>query len=96
MPVNVGRAIAIWAAITWNYWMNRRLTFSNARARPILRQYVLFCLSCALGAVVSWSVFAGLHSGPAFFGEHPVLAAFVGIVAGTVLNFVTSKYVAFR
>jgi len=96
MPAYIGRALAIWVAMTWNYWLNRRLTFSNARERPILHQYVLFCMSCALGAVVSWSVFAGLHATVGFFVEQPMLAAFIGIVAGTLSNFLLSKYVAFK
>src|SRR3989304_3946338 len=44
----LGRALAIWVAMTWNYWLNRKLTFSRARSRPILHQYILFCLSCIL------------------------------------------------
>jgi len=96
MPANVGRALAIWIAMTWNFWLNRRLTFSDARHRPIVRQYVLFCMSCALGAFLSWSVFAGLHSAVAIFAERPIIAALVGIVVGTVSNFVLSKYVAFK
>lgn len=92
----LGRALAIWVAMTWNYWLNRKLTFSRARSRPILHQYILFCLSCILGAIVSWSVFVGLHSAVALFVERPLVAAFVGILAGTALNFLMSKYVAFK
>lgn len=90
------RAMAIWAAMTWNFALNRRLTFSGARRRPLLQQYVLFCLSCALGAGVSWSVFAGLHSLVAQFAQRPLAAAVAGIVVGTALNFLMSKYVAFK
>lgn len=96
MPLYVSRALAIWGAMTWNYWWNRKVTFSRARERPALQQYALFCMSCGLGAVVSWSVFAGLNSAVDFFGERPIIAAVVGIVAGTVFNFVMSKHVAFR
>jgi dolichol-phosphate mannosyltransferase len=92
----LGRALAIWVAMTWNYWLNRKLTFSHARSRPIMHQYILFCLSCTLGAVVSWSVFVGLHSAIVFFAERPLVAAFVGILAGTALNFLMSKYIAFK
>lgn len=96
LPAYIGRAIAIWVAMTWNYLLNRHLTFSEARTRSIFYQYVLFCISCSLGAVVSWSVFAGLHSCLALCMTHPVLPASAGIIGGTLLNFAMSKYVAFR
>lgn len=96
LPAPLARALAIWVAMTWNYWLNRRLTFSDFRGRPVPRQYALFCASCGLGAVVSWSVFAGLHATVPLFETWPLAAAFLGIVAGTVSNFLLSKHVAFR
>ena len=82
--------------MTWNYCLNRRLTFSYARSRPILQQYVLFCLSCLAGALINWSIFATLHSTFIAFAEWPLIAAFLGILAGTTLNYLLSKYIAFK
>ena len=93
---HVGRAIAIWIAMTWNFGLNRRLTFSHARNRPIHRQYAIFCMSCILGALISWSVFAWLHSAVGVFAERPVIAAAVGIVVGTISKFLMSKHIAFK
>ena len=90
------RALSIWIAMTWNFWLNRRLTFSYARTRPIAKQYVLFCFSCLLGAVVNWSIFAYLHSAVNFLPEWPLVTASLGIIGGSGLNFVMSKYVAFK
>lgn len=96
LPTGAGRAIAILVAMTWNFFLNRRVTFSRRRKRPILHQYIFFCLSCAIGAIVSWSLFAGLHATFDFFMEWPLFAAVIGIVAGTASNFLLSKHVVFR
>jgi dolichol-phosphate mannosyltransferase len=96
LPAGAARALAIWIAMTWNFWLNRRLTFSHTRTRPLLRQYALFCLSCLMGAVVNWSTFSALYSTLGLFADWPMAAAIVGILAGTVLNFLMSKYVAFK
>jgi dolichol-phosphate mannosyltransferase len=94
--LGVARALAVWAAMTWNFWLNRRLTFSDARAQPVLPQYLLFCLSCALGAVVNWAVSVGLATRLAWFGRWPLVAAACGVVAGAALNYGFSTLVAFR
>src|SRR5262249_42519566 len=95
MPPYLGRALAIWVAITWNYWLNRRLTFSSAQSRPIFPQYVLFCLSCLMGALVNWSIFTTLHATFTVFADRLLMAALLGVLAGTMLNYLLSKYVAF-
>jgi dolichol-phosphate mannosyltransferase len=96
LPGPLARALAIWAAMSWNFGLNRRLTFPSARRRPAWQQYGLFCLSCLLGAAVNWSVYVSLTTGVAFFADWPIPAAVLGILAGTAFNFVMSKHVAFR
>src|SRR5262245_6904119 len=36
LPLGVARGLAIWVAMTWNFWLNRRITFSFARTRAIV------------------------------------------------------------
>ena len=96
LPVGAARATAIWSAMTWNFWHNRRLTFSHTRTRPLLRQYLLFCLSCLLGAVVNWSTFSALYYSSTFFSGWPLLSAAIGILVGTILNFTMCKYIVFK
>lgn len=95
LPLNVARAIAIWIALTWNFCFNRWLTFDGAHRVPVLRQYPLFCLSCLVGAAVNWSVSVGLCALLPFFEEWKILAAFLGIVAGTFFNYFLSSRVVF-
>ncbi len=92
----VARAIAIGIAMTWNFYLNRRLTFNNARRAPWYKQYYKFVGGCLLGAVISWAVSTTLaRAGPGswLFAQ---IAVLVGIACGTVANFLIAKYVAFR
>jgi dolichol-phosphate mannosyltransferase len=83
-------------AMTWNFYLNRRLTFSYARGSSMLRQYVFYCASCACGAAVSWSVSVGLTFSAVGFLGKPLPAAVVGVVAGSLLNYFSSRYLVFR
>ncbi|MCY2995107.1 MAG: GtrA family protein [Planctomycetota bacterium] len=90
------RVVAIWVAMTWNFWLNRRLTFFDARPRAVLPQYLSFCLSCLLGMAISVSVSVGLCTAGAFFDRWWQLAFICGIVAGTGSNYLLSRRVVFQ
>jgi dolichol-phosphate mannosyltransferase len=96
LPVPLARAVAIWVAMTWNFYWNRRWTFFESRDGSVLRQYLLFCGACLLGAVVSWGTSVALWKYLTFFAQYPVVAAAIGIVAGVVFNFVASCRLVFR
>lgn len=94
MLVSVSRALAIWGAMTWNWWLNRRLTFSYSRTNSALPQYLGFCLSCLAGALVNFGVSLLLIRQSDFLATYPQLAALVGVVAGTVFNYlICSRFV---
>ena len=96
MPLMGARGLAIWMAMTWNFWANRRLTFSYDRQGRLIEQYLRFVVSCGLGAVCSWSVSVILATRLTWFVGHPILAAIIGILAGTVGNFLLSRHWVFR
>jgi dolichol-phosphate mannosyltransferase len=96
LSFNAARAVAIWLAMTWNFWLNRRLTFSYARARHPLPQYALFCVSCLIGAAANWGVSVALYRNLDFFSVHRTLSAICGILAGTAFNFLLSDRLVFR
>src|SRR3972149_5865267 len=96
IPLILARGAAIWVAMTWNFWLNRRVTFSYSRELPAFKQYFKFLCSCSLGAVFSWSVAVGLTLGTHFFYKHVFFAAIIGIVIGTVCNFLLSLSWVFR
>lgn len=96
VPLVLARALAIWVAMTWNFFLNRRFTFSYARTGGILKQYPRFIASCGLGAVVSWSISVSLARWVLIFRRHLFTGAFIGIVGGTLLNFLLSRHWVFR
>jgi dolichol-phosphate mannosyltransferase len=95
-PLPAARALAIWLAMTWNFWLNRRFTFETVKDASTFRQYIAFCLSCLLGAGVNWTVSVGLCRAAPVFREHAVLAAMLGVAAGFVFNYLTCCWLVFR
>ncbi len=96
LPVPLSRAIAIWVAMTWNFYWNRRWTFFDSHRRGLLYQYSMFCGACLIGGVVSWAISVGLWKYAPFFTRYPLVAAIIGILAGMVFNFVASNRLVFR
>jgi len=92
LPLAGARALAIWAAMSWNFLLNRRITFSYARRYAAGRQYLLFCFSCLFGAVANWTASLALLG---WLGGSPSLAAAGGIVLGAVFNYFLCWLVAF-
>lgn len=91
----VAGSLSIWAALTWNFLLNRRLTFNDARAGSILKQYLTYALGNALGIVVSLFIRIYLPGRFVFFSQHRLMAAVVGIVAATAISFSMSRWVVF-
>jgi dolichol-phosphate mannosyltransferase len=96
LPVPAARAAAIWVAMTWNFYWNRRWTFFDSPQHGVLAQYLLFCGACLVGAVVSWGTSVGLWHLVPFFNAYPLAAALIGIIVGTLFNFVASSRFVFR
>jgi dolichol-phosphate mannosyltransferase len=95
LPLAVARALGIWIAMTWNFLLNRQVTFAYApRNRPV-RQYVLYCGSCAAGAVGSWVTSMALCKTSDFFLAHPVIAAIIGVGVGFGLNYCACRCFVF-
>src|SRR5207237_3007752 len=90
------RALAIGFALVWNFSLNRRLTFNDARQSSILRQFVTYALGNALGIALSFTVRLILPSRIGFFQRHKLAAAVVGIVAATGISFSMSRWVVFN
>jgi len=94
--IPVARAVAIVMAMSWNFVLNRRVSFSASRfGRPVIEQYLLWLASCGLGAVASWSVAVSLSLLTRFFAAHVFLAAILGIVVGSLINFILARYLVF-
>ena len=93
LPIAAALAIAI--ALVWNFTLNRRLTFNDARNGSLPRQFFTYVLSNALAIALSFSVRLYLPSRIDFFNRHRLAAAVVGIVAATAISFTMSRWLVF-
>ncbi|MEZ6061583.1 MAG: glycosyltransferase family 2 protein [Planctomycetaceae bacterium] len=81
------RALAILIAMTWNYELNRRLTFTESDHSRSVDGYLRFCSACSLGACLSWSMSLALVYAFEAFRRQPAGAAFIGAVAAAFVNY---------
>lgn len=95
LSLQAAGAIAIGGAMTWNYVLNRNVTFRNTPRKPWLPQYIAFCGSCSIGAALNWIVRVGLMTGSAYFAAHALYAAALGVAAGMVSNFLCCRFFVF-
>jgi dolichol-phosphate mannosyltransferase len=91
----IAAALAIAIALVWNFTLNRRLTFNDARKGSLVRQFLTYALSNALAIFFSFSVRLYLPSRIAFFDRHRLAAAVVGIVAATGISFSMARWLVF-
>ena len=92
----VARAIAILGGMTWNFVLNRRFTFSDARVEAWPVQYLKFCGGCSLGALANLAVSTLIGGWDADNRVWLNVAALAGIGVGWLINFTLSYLVAFR
>lgn len=88
-------ALAIWTSMSTNFLLNRNITFSYARHKPFLKQYLSYCGSCLTGAVFNWLTTMVLSRSFQFFEKRILLAAFIGILVGMGFNFLLCRYLVF-
>ncbi len=96
LDLAVAGCLAIAIALTWNFLINRRLTFSDARAGSVLKQFLVYALSNALGISLSLSLRLLLPRHVAFFHAHKLMAAVVGIVTATGVTFTMARWLVFN
>ncbi|MCY2932859.1 MAG: GtrA family protein [Planctomycetota bacterium] len=89
--------LAVWLAMSWNFLINRRFTFNDARRNSsILRQYLTYATGNALAIGVSLVIRLWLPTQMVFFNDHKLAAAFVGIVLATGISFSMARYFVFK
>lgn len=82
--------LATFAAMSFNFWLNNRLTYRDQRLNgtpEVLRGWVGFCATCAVGALANVAT-ATLLEGR---GVKWMLAALAGILIGSVWNYALSS-----
>jgi dolichol-phosphate mannosyltransferase len=86
--------IAVFAAMTWNFFLNNLITYRDRQLHglALLRGLVIFYGVCAVGAVANIGV-----ADFVFSNRHIIwLAGLAGAVIGVVWNFTVSSYLTWR
>lgn len=84
-------------SLVTNFLLNRRFTFSYAKDRPIMGQFISFIGASAIGMVVNYAVALYLNNNVVDSSSLSLqLAALGGIAAGMWFNFLSSRYLVFR
>lgn len=96
VDIQLARGVAIFVAMTSNYLLNRQFTFSEVEKNGIVRRYFMYCLGCSCGAAVNWGMSVFLASVFPPSAGFKLVAAVIGIVAGTGLNYGFARFVVFR
>jgi dolichol-phosphate mannosyltransferase len=85
---------AVFAAMTWNFFVNNLITYRDRqlRGRALIRGLLTFYAICAVGAVANVGV------GELVFRDRGIvwLAGLAGAVIGVVWNFTVSSYLTWR
>lgn len=86
----LAQGAAVLVAMSFNFWLNNYLTYRDQRLKgwgAVLRGWVGFCLTCAVGAFANVAVATLLESRGVFWA----LAALAGILIGSVWNYALSS-----
>ena len=90
----LARFASFWPAVTWNWLVNRALTFDERPRGPRARQWTRFVASSALGLGVNVGSYTVLTSFVEPFARHRLPALVLGVCLGGVVNFlVADRYV---
>jgi len=94
VPLQWAAALAIFIAMTFNFILNRRFSFSFAKTGAWWKQYPRFVAASSFGALINYVITISLSQRYALL--RPEAAALVGILGGLGFNFLASRYLVFR
>jgi putative flippase GtrA len=92
----VARGISFPVAVLATWLLNRQITFAMTDKPPLLRSLGRYVLVSLGGASVNFVVYGMLVSGFTAMATFPVLPLAIASVVALVVNYLGSKYFAFR
>ena len=92
----LARFLSFWPAVSWNWALNRGLTFSERARQPRVGQWARFMASSLIGLGVNVGSYALLTSYVEVFDRHRLLAFFCGVGLGSLVNFVVADLYVYR
>lgn len=92
----LGRLGSWLCAATFTWYLNRRLTFRDARRDPPMRQWARFLAANSVGGLLNYGTYAVCIAASDTARRWPILAVGAGSVAGLLANFMLSRRMVFR
>ena len=90
------RFVAFWPAVSWNWLVNRHVTFRERPRQPRMRQWAKFTASSLIGLGANVGTYAALTTWVSAFDRHRILALLVGVALGGALNFLAATLYVYR
>jgi dolichol-phosphate mannosyltransferase len=81
----ISSIIAIEISILWNFFLNDFLTFKDLRREKFLKRFIKVHVARIFGMIINWIVLVVLVE---FFGIHFLISNLIGILMGTIINYV--------
>ena len=92
----MARFVSFWPAVSWNWLINRALTFDERPRQPHARQWTKFVASSVLGLGVNVGSYTLLTSFVDPFARYRLLALVLGVCLGGVVNFLIANRYVYR
>lgn len=92
----LARFLSFWPAVSWNWWLNRRVTFEDRPRQAPPRQWARFVIASLVGLSANVGSYLALTSHVGIFIRHPLFAFFLGIAFGGGINFLISTRYVYR
>lgn len=92
----LARFLSFWPAVTWNWLLNRDVTFRGRAPEAPVRQWAKFVAGSLAGFVVNVGSYATLTSFVGFFDRYRLLAFLIGVGLGGLVNFVLATLYVYR
>lgn len=90
------RVVSIPVAVLATWLLNRNITFSETRDTPAYKSLLRYAAVSAAGASVNFLIYTALVLSFAVMAQQPVLPLAIASVAALAVNYLGSKYFAFR
>ena len=92
----LARFLSFWPAVTWNWRLNRSLTFGERPPEPRVRQWGKFAASSLAGLTLNVGGYTILTSFVDFFASRRLPALLLGVLLGTLVNFLLANLYVYR
>jgi len=92
----LARFLSFWPAVTWNWRLNRSLTFGERPPQPRVRQWGRFVAGSLVGLSVNVGGYTILTSYFEVFAHRRLPAFLLGVLLGTVVNFLLANLYVYR